>query len=191
MISRNALTGLTAIPVLIALAACSSAPSSPRALLDENTGVTINAVAEPMLFARVRTDAGSSARDYVTLVVVENDNAGKYTDVLLMYRWAIFSPPPPKKSGGQLLIQADEHAIDLQPLERVPIDLSRRKDLFVPENVGVVIHAYAIDFETMRMIATSHELTVRLPQEPIETPFTLWRDGRPALAQLLKQLSGS
>jgi hypothetical protein len=148
-------------------------------------------VAAPMLFARVRNVATASGHDYVTLVALENDNAGKYTDLLLMYRWSISVPPPSKESAGRLLIQADGHAIELRPLERIPIDLSRPKELFLPENVDAVVHAYAIDFETMRMIAMSHDLTVSLPDEPADAAFWLWRDGRPALAQLVKQLTGS
>jgi len=81
----------------------------------------------------------------------------------------------------------------LQPLDTIPVDLSRSKDLFVPEGERVVKYAYQINFDTMRAIAGSHELKLRLPQEPEEpdTPFTLWRDGRPALGQLVNQLNGS
>jgi hypothetical protein len=43
----------------------------------------------------------------------------------------------------------------------------------------------------MRLIAMSHDLTVSLPDEPADAAFWLWRDGRPALAQLVKQLTGS
>jgi hypothetical protein len=191
MVSRYALTALVPILVLEVLAACSSVPPAPRQLLDEKTGVTMTVVASPMLFARVRNAASASGHDYVTLVTLENDNAGKYTELLLMYRWSISLPPPNKDGTGRLLIQADGHAIEMQPLERIPIDMSRSKDLFVPENVDVVTRAYPIDFETMRLIAMSHDLTVSLPDEPADAAFWLWRDGRPALAQLVKQLTGS
>ena len=73
----------------------------------------------------------------------------------------------------------------------MPVDLSQRDALFVPFDSGVAIGAFAADFDTMRRIAASHELTVSLPQEPLDVPFSLWRDGRPALAQFVKQLNGS
>jgi hypothetical protein len=180
--------------VLAAIGACTSAPPAPRALLNENTADTLTIVAEPLLFARLRTLATDAGHDYATLVAVEKDAAGKYTDLLLLYRWSIPSysaSTPAEESAGQMLIQADEHAIELRPLERVPIDLSQRKELFLPEHVDVVTRAYAIDLETLRLIASSHDLTVRLSKEPLDAPFWLWKDGRPALALFLKQLTGS
>jgi hypothetical protein len=191
MASRYALSALVPMSVLLVLAACSSVPPAPHPLLDEKTGVTMTVVASPMLFARVRNVASASGHDYVTLVTLEDDNAGKYTELLLMYRWSVSSPPPPADSTGRLLIQADGHAIEMQPLERIPVDLSRSKELFMPQNVDAVIHAYTIDFQTMRLLASSHDLTVSLPDEAADATFWLWRDGRPALAQLVQQLTGS
>jgi hypothetical protein len=177
-----------------ALVSCSSGPGPPQSVLDENTGVTLNAVSEPMLFARVREDVGASTRDYVTLVAMEIDNAGKYTQLLLMYRWSVSfkgrATPPPQNSG-RLVIEADDLKIELQPMGRMPVDLSRNKVLFVPGAPEVQKYAYLTDFATMRRIASSHDLAVRLPQEPPDTPIPLWRDGRPALAQLIQQLNGS
>jgi hypothetical protein len=191
MAGRFALSALVPMSLLLTLAACSSVPPAPHPLLDEKTGITMTVVAAPMLFARVRNVASASGHDYVTLVTLENDNAGKYTELLLMYRWSISLPAAPGDSSGRLVIQADGRAIEMQPLERVPIDLSRSKELFVPQDVDPVIHAYSIDFETMRLIAMSHDLTVSLPDEPAGAAFWLWRDGRPALAQLVQQLTGS
>ena len=82
-------------------------------------------------------------------------------------------------------------SIELQPLQRLPTGLPSPKDLYVPDTTEAAMHAYATDVETMRLIATSHELTVRLPDESLSGPFALWRDGRPALAQFVKHLSGS
>lgn len=182
------------ISLLAAMAACASAPPAPRALLNENTADTLTIVAEPLLFARLRTVATAAGHDYATLVAVEKDAAGKYTDLLLLYRWSIPSysaSAPAEDNAGQLFIQADEHAIELQPLAQIPIDLSRRKELFLPEHVDVAIHAYAIDLETLRLMAGSHDLTLRLSKEPVDPPFWLWKDGRPALALFLNQLTGS
>jgi hypothetical protein len=60
----------------------------------------------------------------------------------------------------------------------------------VPDTTDAAMRAYVTDFETMKLIAASHALTVRLPQESLSGPFELWRDGRPALAQFVKQFSG-
>jgi hypothetical protein len=194
MTSPHALARAAVLLLLAAISACTSAPPAPQALLNEHTAETLTVVAEPLLFARVRTVTTDAGHDYATLVAVEKDAAGKYTDVLLLYRWSIPSysaSTPAADTAGQLFIQADEHTIELRPLDQIPIDLSRRKELFVPEHVDVATHAYAIDLDTLRLIASSHDLTVRLSQEPGEVPFWLWKDGRPALTLFLKQLTGS
>ncbi len=180
----------------VLISGCAGGPSGPRSVLDEHTGVTINAVSAPLQFVRIRGDASSGARDYVTLVAAEQDNAGKYTDLFLMYRWSIsfhgMAPEPPQ-NAGRLVVQVDGRDVELQPLDRLPVDLSLAKDLFIPEGERVAKYAYPTSLETMRAIASSHELTILLPQEveQPQTPFTLWRDGRPALTQLVIQLSGS
>jgi hypothetical protein len=193
MASRHPLGILFSFTTLLAVAACSSLPPSPRELLDEHTGATVTVVGAPILFALERHGAPASAHDYLTLVAVQNDDAGKYTELLLMYRWSAFFgpvPAPPEQSTGELLIDIDGQAIRLQPLERLPPGLPRPKELFVPDTTDAAMRAYVTDLQTMTRIAMSHELTVRLPQESLDAPFTLWRDGRPALAQFVKQLSG-
>ena len=47
-----------------------------------------------------------------------------------------------------------------QPLDRIPVDLSRNKALFVPDGPDVRKYAYRTDFATMRRIASSHDLAV-------------------------------
>jgi hypothetical protein len=192
MLSRHPLRGLFPLTMLVAAAACSNLPPSPRNLLDEQTGVTVTVVGAPILVARLRYDPGASIHDYLTLVAVQKDNAGKYTKLLLLYRWSAFFGPVsarPKESAEELLLEIDGHAITLQPLERLPPGLPPPKELFVPDTTDSAMTAYLTDTETMRLIAMSHEFTVRLPQDSLDPPFTLWHDGRPALAQFVKQLS--
>jgi hypothetical protein len=78
---------------------------------------------------------------------------------------------------------ADGREIELQPREQLPVSLSRRKQLFVPEVGAVIAHAYKVDVATLRHLAASREVTVRMAQEQLDTPFELWEDGRVALAQ--------
>ena len=176
------------ILALLTLPACSGVrpPAAPREILDEQSGNTLSVVAAPLVFARERTDVAAHARDYATLVAVEVDHSGKYSEYLLLYRWSTVDrrmSPPPDPSAGELRILADGRTIDLQPLERVPIGLSRRRDLHVPEHGDVVARAYTIDAPTLRFIAASRALSVRMPQEPLDVPFGLWEDGRAALGR--------
>jgi hypothetical protein len=177
--------------MLAAVAACSSLPPGPRDVLDEHTGATVTVVGAPITFAPQSN--GQSSHDFLTLVAIQKDDAGKYTELLLLYRWSVFFgsvSSSPEASAGELQIEIDGHSIELHPLQRLPAGLPSPKDLFVPDTTDAAMRAYVTDLETMKLIAASHELTVRLPQESLSGPFELWRDGRPALAQFVKQLSG-
>ena len=89
-------------------------PAAPtQEILDEQSGNTLLVVAKPLVFARERTDVAAYARDYATLVAVEMDQSGKYSEFLLLYRWStvdrrMSSPPDP--SAGELRILAEGRA---------------------------------------------------------------------------------
>jgi hypothetical protein len=201
MATRRTFKGFLSLTILAAIAACSSVPPAPRDLLDEHTGVTVTVVGAPITFAGQPNDQPSarqtdtqSSHDFLTLVAIQKDDDGKYSQALLLYRWSVFFGPPssaPEASAGELILEVDGRSIELQPLKQLPAGLPSPKDLFVPDTTQAAMHAYTTDLETMRLIATSHTLTVRLPEEPLSGPFGLWRDGRPALAQFVKHLSGS
>jgi len=186
------------ILALTALSACAglSARASgekPRAsgeIFDEQSGNTLLVVPKPLVFARERTDVAAHQRDYATLVAVEIDQSGTYNDYLLLYRWSTVDrrmSPPPDPQEGELRILADGRAIDLKPLENMPVGLSRRRELHMPEHGDVVAHAYPIDVATLRFIAASREIVVRMPQESLDTPFAVWEDGRSALGRFLER----
>jgi hypothetical protein len=182
------------ILALTALSACAglSPKTSQKAsdeIFDEESGNTLLVVPKPLVFARERRDVAAHERDYATLVAVEIDQSGKYSEYLLLYRWSTVDrrmSPPPDLEAGELKILADGRVIDLMPLERVPIGLSRRRELHLPEHGDVISHAYRIDVPTLRFIAESREIAVRMPQESLDTPFAIWEDGRSALGQFLQ-----
>jgi len=179
------------ILMLTALAACSTTPPKPsHEIFDEQSASTLLVAGAPLVFARERSDVTAHARDYATLVAVEIDISGEYGQYLLLYRWSTvdrrMSPPPPA-DAGKLRLYADGRTIELIPLARVPVDLRQRRGLHVPAHGDVVAHAYRVDVATLQYIAGSRDLAVRMPQEPLDTPFPLWEDGRSALAQFLQR----
>jgi hypothetical protein len=179
------------ILALTTLSACTaSAPRPSHEILDEKTGDTLTVVDRPLVFARERSDVAANERDYATLVAVEIDQSGKYREFLLLYRWSTVDrrmSAPPDSQAGELKILADGRVIDLHPLDEVPIGLTRRREMHLPEHGDVVSRAYPIDVSTLSFIAASRELSVRMPQESLDTPFTMWEDGRGALAQFLQR----
>jgi hypothetical protein len=173
---------------LVALTACADAPSGARQILDEETGNTFFVVTKPLVFARERSDVAAHARDYATLVAVAVDESGKLSEYVLLHRWSTVDRrmlPPPKPDAGELRILAEGRAIDLVPLEQVPVSLSSRPELHGPKHGDAITRAYKVDLPTLHFIAVSRALAVRMPQEPLDTPFELWRDGRASLAQFV------
>lgn len=174
---------------LIALASCATRPAeTSNEVFDEQNASTLLVVASPLVFARERSDVAAHARDYATLVAVEIDNAGEYSQYLLLYRWSTVDrrmSALPDPNAGLLRIVADGRIIELKPLDRLPVNFAQRRELHVPKHDDVVPRGYKIDDGTLRFIATSSQLIVRLPQEELDTPFTLYTDGRRALQQFL------
>ena len=184
-----ALTALSACAGLSARASGEKPPASGE-IFDEQSGNTLLVVPKPLVFARERTDVAAHERDYATLVAVEIDQSGTYNEYLLLYRWSTVDrrmSPPPDPDQGELRILSDGRAIDLKPLENIPVGLTRRRELHMPEHGDVVAHAYRVDVATLRFIAASRELAVRMPQESLDAPFAIWEDGRRALARFLER----
>jgi hypothetical protein len=176
---------------LTAMASCATAPPmASKEIYDEQTASTLLVVARPLVFARERSDVAAHSRDYATLVAVEDDRSGEYSEYLLLYRWSTVDrrmSPPPAADAGALRILADGRAMDLKPLDRMPVSLDKRRELHLPKHDDVTPHAYRVDEPMLRFIATSREITLQMPQEPLDTPFRLWQDGRGALSEFLRK----
>src|SRR5579859_1524687 len=185
-VHRGFMKALATLLTCLAIGACAAHPSlRPTEIFEEHSGNTLVVVAEPLVFARERTDVAAHARDYATLVAFEIDHSGKYSDYLLLYRWSTVDSrmsPPPSNREGELRILADGRSIDLTPLPGLPLTLSHTHQMHLPSHGDVVAHAYDADPATLRYIASSHELSVRMPLERLDTPFALFEDGRAALA---------
>lgn len=173
------------IGMLAVAGSCASRPAPPPLeVFDEQTASTLTVVSKPLVFARERSDVEAHTRDYATLVAAEIDSSGQYREFLLLYRWSTVDrrmSPPPLPNEGALRILADGRTIDLQPMERLPISLKHNHALHVPAHGDIVPRAYGVDTELLKFIASSRELTLRMPQEQLNLPFALWEDGRDAL----------
>ena len=176
-----------------ALCACSGTPSAPgREIFDERTGNTLTVVSKPIVFARDRNDVAAYARDYATLVAVEVDHSGTFKDYLLLYRWSTVDSrmlSRPQYNEGAMRLLSEGRELNLQPLESLPVNLDSGGDLYVPHHGAPLTRAYAIDLATLRFIAASRTLILQMPQESLDTPFTIWEDGRPALNQFVRRIS--
>ena len=177
--------------VLTALASCASQPPAApsQEIFDESDASTLLVAAKPIVFARERSDLAAHARDYATVVAVEIDISGDYSDYLLVYRWSTVDRrmlPPPDPAGGALRIVADGRVFDFKPIDKLPVNFAQRRELHIPKHDDVLPRGYKVDAETLHFIATSEDLTLRMPQEPLDAPFKLFEDGRRALLEFLK-----
>ncbi|MDB6083739.1 MAG: hypothetical protein JWN43_1620 [Gammaproteobacteria bacterium] len=179
------------ILALAVLAACASRPpAASQEIFDEQSASTLLVVATPIVLARERSDVAAHARDYATMVAVEIDISGEYVEYLLLYRWSTVDrrmSPPPDPNAGALRIFADGRTIDLKPMDRLPVNFAQRRELHMPKHDDVIPRGYKVDVALLKFLASSHQLSVRMPQETLDTPFTLWEDGRGALTQFLKR----
>ena len=165
------------------------AQPASRAILDTQTGSTLLLVTRPLVFARQRMDVAAFARDYATLVTVELDVAGNYSDYLLLYRWSTVDKrmsSPPESSAGELQIEADGRKLVLLPLAQLPVAVAGRDELYLPPHADVVTFGYKTDAATLRVIALSQRIVVRMPQERLDMPFGLREDGRTSLRDFLR-----
>ncbi len=170
------------------LTACVARPPQTQQILDQYSGNTYFVVRQPLVFARERSDVAAHARDYATLVAVAVDESGKFDEYLVVHRWTTVDRrmlPAPDPDAGALRIVAEGRVIDLAPLKDVPLALTSRPELHGPRHGAALTRAYKVDLAVLSFIAASRAPVVRLPQEPLNIPFELWRDGRASLAQFV------
>jgi hypothetical protein len=176
------------------LCACaSSGPAHSTTVLDESSGLTFIVVQRPMVFARARSDVAANARDYLTLVAAEEDRSGKYTAWLIVHRWSTVDPRMQRDSGSnpsQLRIIADDRDLTLRRADPDPAILGRRDLLFAPHGADTRSAAYLVDEATLRYLATSRRLLLRVEDDSALPAYSVWDDGRDALRTLLSEAAG-
>jgi hypothetical protein len=163
----------------------------PRTVLDTSTGTTMTVVDEPLVLARERRDVAVKARDYLTLVAAEFNEAGRRHLVWVVHQWstidsraADFVPTP----GEALVLVADGRDFRLLPLSSpLAAGLVRNRELLPPDDAGAVTTLYAVDAATLEYVASSGPLSASFPDSRVALPFKMWTDGRPAVLRFLTQ----
>lgn len=182
---------MTAALTWLLCACTTTAPTQPKEVLDESSGVTLIVVQQPIVFARPRIDVAANVRDYFTLVAAEEDRSGKYTAWLIAHRWSTLDP---RMEGGPvpgqslLHIIADDRELTLKPAAPAPAMLARGDLLLAPHVAGAQSAAYAVDEATLRYIATSTRLLLRVDEDTALPAYAVWNDGREALLALLLEV---
>jgi hypothetical protein len=190
----SGLVGAAGVAVLVSLLGCAGLPPpEPREQLDPNTGVTLTVVDQAFVFARSRKDVAANARDYVTLVPVARNEAGKISLHLIAHRWSTVDArvsPRVDASQHRLLIVADGRDVRLSPLAGLQKDLFGAATLRPPVN-DVQTLGYPIDHATLGYLARSDFLSLSFELAEDALPYSLWTDGRSALERWLQVVPSS
>lgn len=176
--------------ILAMLSGCVALPEPAAVtLLDEDTGVSIRRVAEPIVLARDRREVAAHARDYLTLVAVEVNRAGRRESTLLVYRWSTIDrrmDAALDAAARDIVLIADGRDVWLRARpEPLPAELRPRAELLRPEVSEVVALAYEVDVATLQLLGEGADLAATFRGPSASRPFRLWRDGRAALSDFL------
>ncbi len=180
----------------LALLACTAfaGESSPIEYLDEETGATVTAVEQPLVFEYGRRDLAANGHDYATLAAAAVNRGGKVEYVLIVYFWSTVDPRLRTDSlpaAEPLIIQADDRRITLK----------LRGNSAHEAGIGLAIHApavgnarptvYGTDLSTVRFIGAARQLTLLADSDGTTLSYALWTDRRPALQQFVRHMSGA
>jgi hypothetical protein len=158
--------------------------------LDDQTGATVSAVGEPLVFAPERTSQ-LPAGDYITLAAAAVDQSGDFSYVLIKYCWTarVSGPTAGALCAAPLVVQADDRRIEL------PLYKGSARDA----GIGVAIHrppfgsgtpyVYATDLATIRLISESRHVSLRIGTDGTPFSYELFEDHLSSLREFVRQMT--
>jgi hypothetical protein len=191
-VSRNSGSAyLAALVVTGGAVGALAAGNGPLEYLDEETGTTVTAVGQPLLFACARPEF-ANARDYVTLVAAAVNRSGTITYVMIGYFWSMVDPRlrgSEPTAVQQLRLQADERSMELPLQGRSAHDLGIGVPVHRPPLGTGTPYVYDIDLPSMRFIAASHHLELHIESNGTLLTYKLFEDRRVALREFVRRVS--
>jgi hypothetical protein len=182
---------LAALVVTGGAAGALAAGNGPLEYLDEETGTTVTAVGQPLLFACARPEF-ANARDYVTLVAAAVNRSGTITYVMIGYFWSMVDPRlrgSEPAAVQQLRLQADERSIELPLQGRSAHELGIGVPVHRPPLGTGTPYVYDIDLPSMRFIAASHHLELHVESNGTLLNYKLFEDRRAALREFVRRVN--
>jgi len=170
-----------------------AAPEQVREYLDEQTGATVSAVDQPLVFARDRSERAANQRDYVTLAAATVNRGGKRDYVLIAYVWSTLDPryEPANVDPDSLVLVADDRRIHLTANGKSSADLGIGRAIHAPSGRGAKPLAFPTDLATMRFIAAARSLEMQAKSDDTIVTYTLWDDQRGSLDRFVHFLEGT
>jgi hypothetical protein len=166
----------------------------PIEYLDEDTGATVTAVDEPLVFEYPRRDLAANAHDYATLAAASVNRGGKVEYVLIVYFWSTVDPrlrrdalPAPEP----LVIQADDRRITLKLRGHSAHEAGIGFAVHEPPVGNAAPNVYGTDLAIVRFLAASRHLALVAETNGTTFSYELWDDRRPELSAFVRHMSGA
>jgi hypothetical protein len=175
---------------LLMLAACST--HKAREYLDPQTAATITVAGRGWVFARERTDLAVHAQDYITITPVQLNRNGQRTLYLYCHVWSTIDRLADKSvtpKNAALALLADDRRIPLPVQIAEPRKLGFGRAPVAIPNKAAELRALPIDPELLGFIAHADRLRISVTTGESIDYFLLWRDGREATEEFLRQIA--
>ena len=165
------LARIASVAALAALAACASHTRVVRERLDEPSGTTVLAGAEPMIFARTEAQYSRSGRDYLYLGPVETNRQG----VREYYVWVGVATTLDRGYLVPLAGEPQRLFVEVagEPMELVLRPWSERE----PNLRDARVYATPVRLEAELAARVTLDQLLRLASEPLQSLRVVDRDG--------------
>jgi len=171
-----------------------AADSPPLEYLDEDTGATVTAVDQPLVFEYPRRDLAANAHDYATLAAASVNRGGKVEYVLIVYFWSTVDPrlrQDALPAAEPLVIQADDRRITLKLRGHSAHEAGIGFAVHAPPVGNASPNVYGTDLATVRFIAAARQLALLADSNDTTLSYGLWNDRRANLQAFVRHMSGA
>ena len=166
----------------------------PFEYLDEDTGATVTAVEQPLVFEYPRRDLAANAHDYATLAAASVNRGGKIEYVLIVYFWSTVDPRlrhDALPDAEPLVIQADDRRIALKLRGHSAHEAGIGLAVHAPPVGNAAPNVYGTDLAVVRFLAAARHLALLAESNGTTLSYELWDDRRAALGAFVRHMSGT
>ncbi len=180
------------VALAIAVGGCAAGGDRVTEHLDQQTAVTIRALAEPLVFAHEAPQLAANARDYLSLGLVEINNMGARRHYLALVSWTTIdralSGAPRAPIPDRIALTAGERVIELAPASHEARSLGIGGALFRPPSGYVGESWYAVDPGQLRALAAAPDFSIALEGDAGSIRYAPWRADGAALAEFVRDI---
>jgi len=161
-------------------------------ITDPNRAASFVARADrEFVFARERPELAAYARDYLTVLPIDVNGAGKHQLYLYCYIWSTIDKRALEESDGQFQLVADGRQIVLRPAQGSPQELGiDRPPLPSPSRTATTL-LVPIDRERLEFLGAAQNVFVLRTADGLSERFELWKGRRSSMREFLQSLDAA